>query len=200
LNIELDHKIPEWRSHLARALHSNRAKHHSRYFQLATVSPERLPKNRTVVFRGFLESSNQIQIITDSRSEKVSQISHQPGGEICWYFEKTKEQFRISGNLSLIDSRNSEATLIAARQAMWQKISDNARSQFLWPTPGTSRTSDLSLFDSAIDLPLEPVANFCLLWFAPVKVDHLQLKEEPQKRCLHQLQSNGDWAIQPINP
>ncbi|MEM9273975.1 MAG: Npun_F5749 family FMN-dependent PPOX-type flavoprotein [Cyanobacteria bacterium P01_F01_bin.143] len=196
----MDNNLPEWRSHLASALHRNRAKHHSRYFQLATVSPEGLPKNRTVVFRGFLQSSNRIQIITDSRSEKVSQIADQPGAEICWYFAKTKEQFRISGNLLLIDETNNNADLLKARQIAWQKISDNARSQFGWPTPGAPRTNDLSLFDSAIDSATEPVDNFCLLLFNPEKVDHLQLRTKPQNRCLYQLQSNGDWTIQLINP
>ncbi len=192
--------LPEWRSHLASALHRNRAKHHSRYFQLATISPEGLPKNRTVVFRGFLESTNTIQIVTDSRSQKSSQIAHQPWGEICWYFSKTREQFRISGYLTLVDGDNDDSELIAARKAAWQKISDNARSQFMWPNPGESRTDDLTLFTPAIPSPQEPVANFCLLLLNPQKVDHLELRGEPQNRCLYQLQSNGDWTTQPINP
>ena len=196
----MGNNLPEWRSHLASALHRNRAKHYSRYFQLATVSPEGLPKNRTVVFRGFLKYSNQIQIITDSRSEKVAQIAQQPRGEICWYFTKTKEQFRISGSLLVIDAHNSNPTLMDARQAMWQKISDNARSQFDWPTPGAPRTDDLTLFTLTTDSAPEPVDNFCLLLFNPETVDHLQLRTEPQNRCLYQRQSNGDWIVQFINP
>ena len=196
----MGNNLPEWRSLLASALHRNRAKYHSRYFQLATISPEGLPKNRTVVFRGFLESTNIIQIITDSRSEKAAQINHQCWGEICWYFTKTKEQFRISGNLLLINSHNSNSELIAARKAVWQKISDNARSQFIWPNPGESRTDDLNLFSPATPSPQEPVTNFCLLLLTPEKVDHLELRGEPQNRCLYTLQSNGDWTINPINP
>ncbi|ELS04846.1 PPOX class probable FMN-dependent enzyme, alr4036 family [Xenococcus sp. PCC 7305] len=194
------YKLPEWRSHLAGALHRSRAKPHSRYFQLATVSPEGLPKNRTVVFRGFLQSSNQIQIITDSRSDKVSQIAQQPAGEICWYFSKTREQFRFSGNLLLIDYQNNNSELIDARQAAWQKISDNARSQFAWPKPGTTRTDNLNLFAPEIPSDQEPLSTFCLLLFTPHQVDHLQLRGEPQNRCLYHLQSNGDWTIEHINP
>ena len=192
--------IPEWRSRLASALHRNRAKNHSRYFQLATVSPEGLPKNRTVVFRGFLESTNTIQIVTDSRSQKTTQIAYQPWGEICWYFSKTREQFRISGDLTLVDGDNDDSELIAARKAAWQKISDKARSQFMWPNPGESRTDDLTLFTSETPSDQEPVTNFCLLLLTPKKVDHLELRGEPQNRCLYQLQSNGDWTTQPINP
>ena len=196
----MGNNLPEWRSRLTSALHRNRAKHHSRYFQLATVSPEGLPKNRTVVFRGFLESTNTIQIVTDSRSEKAAQINHQPWGEICWYFTKTREQFRISGYLQLIDCNQTNSELIAARKAAWQKLSDNARSQFMWPTPGESRTDDLTLFTPAKPSAQEPATNFCLLLLTPKKVDHLELRGEPQNRCLYQLQSNGDWTTQPINP
>ena len=196
----MGNNLPEWRSLLARALHRNRAKYHSRYFQLATVSVEGLPKNRTVVFRGFLESTNKIQIITDSRSEKVDQICHQPWGEICWYFTKTKEQFRIAGDLLLVDANNSNLELIAARKAAWQKISDNARSQFTWPNPGELRTDDLSLFTPETPSVQEPVTNFCLLLLTPKKVDHLELRGEPHNRCLYNLQPNGDWKTEQINP
>ena len=196
----MGNNLPEWRSRLVSALHRNRAKHHSRYFQLATVSPEGLPKNRTVVFRGFLESSNIIQIITDSRSEKAAQIAHQPWSEICWYFTKTREQFRISGGLLLVNSDNSSSELIAARKDAWQKISDKARSQFMWPNPGASRTDDLTLFTPETPSAQEPVSNFCLLLLTPQKVDHLELREEPQNRRLYQLQANGDWTAQTINP
>ena len=196
----MGNSLPEWRSRLASALHRNRAKHHSRYFQLATISPEGLPKNRTVVFRGFLESTNRIQIITDSRSEKAAQIIHQSWGEICWYFTKTREQFRISGDLLLVDCDHSNSELIAARKAAWQKISDKARSQFIWPHPGESRTDDFTLFSPEAPSAQEPVTNFCLLLLTPVKVDHLELRGEPQNRCLYQLQANGDWTTEPINP
>ncbi|MDJ0902822.1 MAG: pyridoxamine 5'-phosphate oxidase family protein [Xenococcus sp. MO_188.B8] len=196
----MGNNLPEWRSRLASALHRNRAKHHSRYFQLATVSPEGLPKNRTVVFRGFLESTNTIQIITDSRSQKAAQIFNQPWGEICWYFTKTREQFRISGYLQLVDCDNDDLELIAARKAAWQKISDNARSQFMWPNPGEARSDDLTLFTPETPSAHEPVTNFCLLLLTPQKVDHLELREEPQNRRLYQLQSNGNWTIQTINP
>lgn len=192
--------LPEWRSRLASALHRNRAKRHSRYFQLATISPEGLPKNRTVVFRGFLESTNIIQIITDSRSEKAVQIAHQPWGEICWYFTKTREQFRISGNLLLIDANCRKSQLITARKIAWQQISDNARLQFIWPNPTESRTDDLSLFSPEVPSAQEPVTNFCLLLLTPKKVDHLELRGEPQNRCLYELQPDGDWIIQPVNP
>ncbi|MEO8891182.1 MAG: pyridoxamine 5'-phosphate oxidase family protein, partial [Coleofasciculaceae cyanobacterium] len=90
-----------WRSLLARAIHHNRSLPYSRYFQLATIRADHRPANRTVVFRGFLDETDQLKMITDFRSAKVEQIQQQVWGEACWYFPKTREQFRLSGKLTL---------------------------------------------------------------------------------------------------
>ena len=78
--------LAPWRSALSSAIHRNRSQS-SRYFQLATVTAEGYPANRTVVFRGFLDDrQNRLKIITDSRSAKIQDIEHQAVAEICWYF------------------------------------------------------------------------------------------------------------------
>jgi pyridoxamine 5'-phosphate oxidase len=105
-----------WRSPLSRALHLNRSLVYARYVQLATVRPDGRPANRTVVFRGFLDSTNQLKFITDIRSAKPEQIAHQSWGEVCWYFPKSREQFRLLGRLVLIDEDYPDATLQQARQ------------------------------------------------------------------------------------
>ncbi|MGB7520403.1 MAG: pyridoxamine 5'-phosphate oxidase family protein, partial [Spirulinaceae cyanobacterium] len=122
-----NNSLAPWRSQLSRALHHNRSLANSRYFQLATVNKNGRPTNRTVVFRGFFNQTNQIQIVTDSRSEKIEHIQHQPWGEICWYFPKTREQFRLSGQLVVVDKHH--LSLQNARQTAWQNLSDGARLQ-----------------------------------------------------------------------
>jgi len=94
--------LPSWQSRLTRALHSNRSRRESRYFQLATVTPEGQPANRTLVFRGFRDNTNELQMVTDARSEKIRDLEQQPQGEICWYFTKSREQFRFQGEISLL--------------------------------------------------------------------------------------------------
>ncbi len=192
--------IAPWRSLIARALHRNRSQSHSRYLQLATVNPQGLPTNRTVVFRGFLDNSNQLQIVTDFRSDKVSHIQHQPWGEACWYFTKTREQFRIAGNLTLVTADFAESSLLQQRQQVWQKLSDAARLQFAWPHPGESRIQDLEAFVSTAPSEADPLDNFCLLLLNPQKVDHLELKGEPQNRHLYIRDKNQSWSIQEVNP
>lgn len=192
--------LAPWRSLIARALHRNRSQPHSRYLQLATVNPQGLPTNRTVVFRGFLHNSNQLQIVTDSRSDKVSHICYQPWGEACWYFTKTREQFRIAGNLTLVTADFAESSLLRHRQQAWQKLSDSARLQFAWPNPGECRIQKTEAFAITPPSETEPLDNFCLLLLNPQTVDHLELKGEPQNRHLYVRDKNQSWLIQEVNP
>lgn len=196
----MTNNLAPWRSHLAHALHRNRAKPYSKYVQLATINPEGLPTNRTVVFRGFLESTNQLQFIIDSRSEKFIHIQQQPYGEICWYFTKTREQFRFAGNLTLVTSKHEDSELLKARRIMWQNISDSARLQFAWANPGEVRQSTPEAFNPEPPSETQPLDNFCLLLLEPQKVDHLKLRGDPQNRYLYTLSLNNTWEVKEINP
>lgn len=191
--------VAPWRSPLARALHRNRSEPQSRYFQLATVQTDGHPANRTVVFRGFLGDTNQLKIITDSRSQKVDQILHQPWGEVCWYFTNTREQFRLAGELTLIDGNYLDPELQKARQLTWQDISDNARLQFAWSHPGEPRASQEAFSPPPPD-PANPLPNFCLLLLDPVKVDHLELRGDPQNRWCYLRDESQNWSAVAVNP
>jgi PPOX class probable FMN-dependent enzyme len=191
--------LAPWRSLLSRALHHNRSLVYARYLQLATVQKNGRPSNRTVVFRGFWGQTNQLKIITDSRSQKFTEIQEQPGGEICWYFPKTREQFRLAGEIILVDTNNSDMELQAARQSIWQEISDNARIQFAWAHPGEKR-ADSEAFSPPMPDAITPLDNFCLLLFDPIQVDHLQLRGEPQHRWLYVKNELGDWEVIEVNP
>ncbi|MBF2017106.1 MAG: pyridoxamine 5'-phosphate oxidase family protein [Rivularia sp. T60_A2020_040] len=191
--------IAPWRSFLANALKKNRNQPHSRYFQLATVRSDGTAANRTVVFRGFLEDTNKLKIITDTRSEKITEINHQQAGEICWYFTTTREQFRIAGNIIIIDANHQESELQKARESTWQDLSDNARIQFAWAHPGKPRANPEAFSPPQPDAN-KPLDNFCLLLFEPVKVDHLRLRGEPQNRTFYVMDDVGVWDITEVNP
>ncbi|MFW9257151.1 Npun_F5749 family FMN-dependent PPOX-type flavoprotein [Nostoc sp. CALU 546] len=192
--------LAPWRSAIAHALHRNRSLVYARYLQLATLQANGRPANRTLVFRGFLEDTNQLKFITDNRSAKADQIQQQPWAEICWYFPNTREQFRITGCLSLVNSDDSHQNLQPARIAMWQELSDAARLQFAWPHPGKSRVESPEAFAPAAPDPVQPVPNFCLLLLEPVQVDHLELRGEPQNRRFYQRDENQEWFCEEINP
>ena len=190
--------LAPWRSLVARALQGNRALAYARYLQLATVTADGRPANRTVVFRGFLDETNQLKFITDSRSQKIEQIERSPWGEACWYFPNTREQFRLTGVLTLVGPDHSTPELLKARKTTWHDLSETARSQFTWPFPGEVRGDDAA-FHSSPPAQSEPLANFCLLLLEPEAVDHLELKGDPQSRSRFSLQ-NGEWTGQAVNP
>lgn len=197
--------IAPWRSPLVRALHRNRAAADSHYLQLATLTPEGHPANRTVVFRGFYGDTDQLKIITDRRSEKIPHIQHHPWAELCWYFSKTREQFRIFGKIQIIDSEGKDPTFRSERQITWQHISDAARARFGSPAPkqavdkaGSSKEEEISAVSPIAIDPTNPPANFCLLLLEPERVDHLELGD-PHLRYLHE-HTAATWHSQPVNP
>ncbi|MBG1257804.1 Npun_F5749 family FMN-dependent PPOX-type flavoprotein [Nostoc commune] len=192
--------LAPWRSAIAHALHRNRSLVYARYLQLATVQPNGRPANRTLVFRGFLEDTNQLKFITDTRSAKADQIQQQPWAEVCWYFPNTREQFRITGCLTLVSSDDSDQDLQPARITMWQELSDAARLQFAWPHPGKPRVKEAEAFEPPAPDAVQPGPNFCLLLLDPVQVDHLELRGEPQNRWLYRRDDQQEWSSQEINP
>lgn len=193
-------ELAPWRSPLSRALHRNRSQPHHRFFQLATVTPEGLPKNRTVVFRGFVDQTNDLKIITDRRSHKINDLAQCNKAEIAWYFVKTREQFRLSGEMTVISANDQGAPLFQERQKTWQAISDNGRSQFAWPHPAAERTNSKEAFDIDPLDPNSPLEDFVLLVLKINAVDHLELRGEPQNRFFYQLQPNNTWAKTEVNP
>jgi len=206
--------LAPWRSPLSRALHRNRAVPFCRYLQLATVKLDGTPANRTVVFRGFLAETNRLMFISDLRSDKTHQVQHNPNAEACWYFTKTREQFRLSGQLVLITAKSKGAHQ-SARQQIWQNISENARRQFAWPHPKESRVTESRVPGSRVPEPgaadafnppapdeQAPPETFTLLLLSPHSVDHLELRGDPQSRHLYQQESNelSKWSVIEVNP
>ncbi|MEO0438906.1 MAG: pyridoxamine 5'-phosphate oxidase family protein [Pseudomonadota bacterium] len=105
-----------WRAALKLAVSKNRRDAHNRYLQLATVRSDGSPAVRSLVFRGFDEATATLAMITDLRSQKVAEISTSDQGEVCWYFTHTREQFRLSGRLTLIGAESEDQP---ARRALW---------------------------------------------------------------------------------
>jgi pyridoxamine 5'-phosphate oxidase len=192
--------VAPWRSAIAHALHQHRYLAHANYLQLATTRLDGRPANRTVVFRGFLHQSNHMKFITDARSTKADQIKEQSGGEVCWYFPNTREQFRITGDLSLVGNDHADSGFNLIRTSLWQELSDAARLQFAWPHPGEPRIQQPEAFTPPPPNPLHPLPNFCLLLFEPTQVDYLELRGKPQNRWLYRRDEQQVWCCEEINP
>ena len=189
--------LAPWRSPIARALQRNRSLVYARYLQLATVRPDGKPANRTVVFRGFRDDTDQLKFIADDRSEKIEQIEQSAWAEVCWYFPNTREQFRLLGTLTIVKHDHSNDELQEARRSMWQNLSDSARVQFDWAHPGKPK---IEVSSPPLPSPTEPLPHFCLLLLDPNQVDHLELRGDPQNRYLYHRADDRSWSSQEVNP
>ena len=197
----MNYLLPLWRSSIARALHRNRSLPNARYVQLATVDRDLRPRNRSLVFRGWLEPGSQVKFVTDIRSTKAIDLlaDTSPHAEACWYFPKTREQFRLSGTLTLVTTESIDTSYSKAREEAWQQMSDSGRIQFDWGTPGADRSEDPQAFNPPQPDQHQPSENFCLLLLAVTGVTHLELRGEPQSCYLYEL-VDGVWQMRSINP
>ncbi|MEO0687924.1 MAG: pyridoxamine 5'-phosphate oxidase, partial [Cyanobacteria bacterium J06649_11] len=110
-----------------------------------------------------------------------------------------REQFRIAGNMIIIDANYQDSELLKIRESTWQDLSDNARIQFAWPHPGESRANQEAFSPPQPD-ENKPLDDFCLLLFEPEKVDHLRLRGEPQNRTIYIKNKADTWDITEVNP
>jgi pyridoxamine 5'-phosphate oxidase len=197
----LNDSLPPWRSSIARALHRNRSLPNARYVQLATVDNHHRPQNRSLVFRGWFEPGSQVKFVTDIRSSKAMNLlaDGSPWAEACWYFPKTREQFRLSGTLTLVTTESKHTSYSQARREAWEQMSDSGRIQFDWGSPGVDRSEDPQVFDPPQPDKHLPSPNFCLLLLNVITVIHLELRGEPQNCYLYELVA-GEWGVRSINP
>ncbi|XP_042398818.1 pyridoxine/pyridoxamine 5'-phosphate oxidase 2-like isoform X1 [Zingiber officinale] len=195
--------MASWKPLLLKSLDSNAHLKHSAFFQLATIGSNGRPSNRTVVFRGFQEDTDMIQINTDCRSVKIEEIQHCRFGEVCWYFTESWEQFRLKGTIDIIDATNSDALKLQKREKAWFASSLKSRLQYLAPTPSLPA---IAIHDPGEEIQLDPsegpVDAFCLLIFDPDQVDYLNLRSN--ERLIFTSKPNGPscklWMSQKINP
>ncbi|XP_073149615.1 pyridoxine/pyridoxamine 5'-phosphate oxidase 2 isoform X2 [Henckelia pumila] len=192
-----------WKQLLLSSIQSNSHLNHSSYFQIATVASNGKPSNRTVVFRGFQDDGDKIQINTDSRTHKIDDLKHCPFAEICWYFTNSWEQFRIGGKVDVIDGTNSDPVKLQQREKSWFACSLKSRMQYLTPAPRILFASEQQPTEPpTLDPSMGPVGVFCLLVLDPDQVDYLNLKSN--ERMIFTAGQNGNrkkqWSVEKVNP
>ena len=137
---------PVWQQQLTKSLHVNSSQVQSKYYQVASVCSNGEPKNRTMVFRGFLSGTQSLLSVTDSRSEKIEewQGGNKSRFEICWYFSESREQFRLAGEVALISNSLDSSyedwvlgkhTKQSILKQQWSNLSTNAREPFYSNSP-----------------------------------------------------------------
>ena len=209
----LDSSLITWIDRIKVSIAKSRKIIGGNYVQIATVDLEGNPTCRTVVFRGFTQSNGAIKLrmITDSRSEKAAHIKINPKCEMVWWFSKSSEQYRISGELELIDE-SQLGELQNVRQSQWKEISDSAREQFYWMFPGQEFESS----EAGVVPPggrdqenkiLPPPPNFSILFLNPSRVKYLCLRNNYTQVDTLQGEEGADgdvltsmWKMVRVNP
>lgn len=186
---------PVWKQRIQRSLHLGRSKHESKYFQVASVSHSGLPCVRTMVFRGFKDEDHRLYAVTDIRSDKVSDFIALPKTQICWYFAKTREQFRFSCNAFVIKEGPTHLKY-------WHNLSETAKQGFYSKSPKVPFDDNEKPDTISESHDINTVSkNFCVIEFEVTSSDYLDLKSKPQYRELESLNSTtGDWFLQRVNP
>lgn len=192
--------------------------------QLATLSLQGRPSNRTIAFRGLLRDTGLaipdslghcLVFTTDLRSTKVQEVLGNSGASLCWYFPETREQYRFSSSCFIIPPPASEIKARPLpdflpeslhdplRLSFWSKLSNKTRAQFAWPCPKDPLLQDTVFLESVPDdgsaLAKDALKNFCLLIVVPDEVEYLNIGVFPNKRVIESLEG-GAWASKSVNP
>ncbi|EFJ48423.1 hypothetical protein VOLCADRAFT_104802 [Volvox carteri f. nagariensis] len=108
---------------------------------------------------------NSKRVFRRSQGTHVQEVSANPAAEVAWYFPDTREQYRIAGDLLIVDSAHTNAALQEARTRTWAAMSEGGRQQFGWPHPGRPRAAeDPQAWNNPAPGPQEPpLDTFCLV-------------------------------------
>lgn len=198
--------VAEWRNKLDSSLDKNKDLPYSKYFQLATVTSDGLPSNRTVVLRNFLEET-KLTFVTDLRTKKVEDVvENNSKGAICWYFPESREQYRLTGQLIVVTPDFADPDLLEARKEAWGALSPGMKAWHSQPPPGhpagegqgtAAEAAAPSHPTEAIKSPV-PHPNFALVVLDPQTVDYVDLFSN--SRRLYTRDPEGGWASQALNP
>ena len=212
-----------WTERIKTSIAKSRKIKGGNYVQLATVDMDAStpqPKVRTVVFRGFLPLESSLpaslglsadsaplalKMITDARSSKCSHIAANRRAELVWWFSQSSEQYRVTGDLVLVDAA-SPPVLSSERTNMWKQLSDPAREQFYWQEPGQRFTGAPTVPPGGRDEKgdvLPPPDAFLLLLLIPRSVHFLRLRDNYAQGSTWDGAADaagGAWVSSRLNP
>ena len=216
--------MPSWRTMLDVSIQRSRKVRGGNYVQLATSTQEGHARVRTIVQRGIFSHNDHetvFKFITDSRSEKVAQLNDRPDAEMCWWFLKSSEQYRVRGKLTVVGGGavGEDQKLLAIRKQQWGNLRDSAREQFYWTQPGVplSESDDIEtasgeyLGDGSHEtavIPaggrgadgkvLPPPPTFLLLLLWPEYIDYLRLTDNC--RMVFKKSDDATWRGDEVSP
>ena len=154
----------------------------------------------------------------------VPQLRHRADAEMCWWFLKSSEQYRVRGKLTVVgngEDEEEDAALLAVRKQQWGNLRDAAREQFYWTQPGVPLSEEGGAAERAgaggqgggceetAGIPaggrgqdgkvLPPPPTFLLLLLWPTCIDYLRLTDNC--RMVFEQDSGGaTWKGKEVSP
>mmetsp|Transcript_4735 Transcript_4735/g.5967 ORF Transcript_4735/g.5967 Transcript_4735/m.5967 type:complete len:216 (-) Transcript_4735:684-1331(-) len=205
-----DQTLLSWTKRLEESIQATKKATGWNYVQMATCGPDMHPTNRTVVFRGFKKCVGTkrrcLKFVTDSRSEKVKNLSSNPYSEVAWWFPGTSEQYRISGKVDIISADETDKENIDLRVKQWGEMSNHGRQAFYYPPGGlVIKDKDEELLKpkapkggrdgKGFILPPPDTFVVLLLWTDTIK--YLNLKENFAQVDKH---TDTSWTSERVTP
>jgi pyridoxamine 5'-phosphate oxidase len=155
-------------------------KHPFRFFTLATVSPEGLPKTRMVVLRDFDSQKLEFTIYADARSQKVIDLQQENKAQLFFYHPKKKVQLIVNAVLQTQD----------APQEIFSRQPENSIRDY------TSKLPPGTPFSQDEGIEYETDKNyFTRLVFHSISFEILQLDRTQHQRALFTADEQ-DWKKQ----
>lgn len=211
--------LTPWREAIEVSIAKSRKIRGGNYVQLSTIDSEtNEPRCRTLVFRGFqplapqqhevdcntTKKSYVMKMITDCRSNKVKELTSSSISEIVWWFSQSSEQYRIRGRIQLVGQDALDDFLKQARKEQWGNLSDSAREQFYWTTPGIQYQEQPNEIpvggrNATNGRVLPPPKEFLLMLLHPFRVDYLRLSDNYRQIDEYDVRSDS-WHVQRVTP
>ena len=94
----------------------------ARHPTLATVSPDGLPKARTVVLRAADKSLGRLEIHTNLHSSKVADLMAMPVAALHVWDERSRLQIRVAAEVEIASG--------AAVAHIWARVSERSRTAY----------------------------------------------------------------------
>lgn len=157
---------------------------------LATIDADGRPQARTVVVRAFDPRVRRLEIHTDARSAKVSQIERQPWVELHVWDAEAEVQLRLCGQARLrrdADAADAWATQPGKTQATYG----------IAPSPGTRLpTADAYTGAKDADVPTGDDArrNFAVITVEVEGLDWLCLSGDKHRRAVFRWRGGEEEA------
>ena len=179
---DLDLTLQEIEYLLSRGVKDRKSCFH--YTMLSTVN-NKIPESRTVILRSFNKDVFELNIHSDSRSEKINQIEINNNVSCLFYDDKKKIQIRING----------QAKIEKSYQPSWEKLTNWSKRCYLSENkPGTEVTKPSSGFpdrfvnespndrDSAVGLK-----NFAVIKVMISSIEWLYLASQGHRRAIFKI-------------